>query len=127
MSKHINKGILILAGVLLVLGMPEGRPAPCGFTVLQREGRTLVVEDEGGAQRVIQLKRGRVREPYRGLLGAAEGDVFCDGLADPERGREARLRVQRLQQRLLDRNRLAAQAREPLEDKGLEALALVRR
>jgi hypothetical protein len=107
MSKGVAKAMVLLAGVLLAAGLPEGRPAMRSVNVVEREGRTVVVEEEG-RHRVIRLGVDRVPEDEAGLAGAAEGAVLLGGRPDPACQREARLRVQALQQRLLARARLRA-------------------
>jgi hypothetical protein len=98
MLKGSGMGILFVASVLVAAGLAERRSAARIFTVVEREGGTVVIEEHGGARRVVRLREAvRLPPEYRGLAGASEGDVFRGGEADPAGRSEARQRVRRLQ------------------------------
>jgi hypothetical protein len=92
MSKNARIGLVVAAELLLIAGMPESRP-PRRATVVEREGRIVVLEVEGGTQRVLRLGDRRLPAEYAAVLGAGEGAVLRNGRVDPL---ERQAKVERL-------------------------------
>ena len=98
---QLTRIIAFVAGAILMASLLEARPGTQKkWTVVQREGNTVVLEAGSGGTHVLDLGGKDLPPRYWALVHAKEGAVVRNGIVDDASRDEALKRVRELQQKL---------------------------
>ena len=98
---QVTRTIAVVAGAILMASLLEARPeTQKKWTVVQREGNTVVLEAGSGGTHVLDLGGKDLPPRYWALIHAQEGAVLRNGIVDDASRDEAIQRVRELQRKL---------------------------